>query len=385
MISFKTADSFKKQEFITLYKGAHMRHILSGAKIVQLALLCLLLAVVGACATGAVRQRMLTLPTIDGAHNVGDKDCATCHEDKMAPFAKTVHGRLANFELMGGEKGCESCHGPGSLHAAEGDSSKIHSFSKLTPDQASALCLKCHSSDSLMAWHGNEHALNDVACTDCHKIHQGAKPIKKSLKMAEPDLCYSCHKEYQAKGSFPSHHPIKEGKMTCSSCHQPHSSNQKMLKTDERPNDLCYNCHARHQGPFVFEHSPVQEDCMICHDPHGTVANNLLKQSEPFLCLQCHESHFHATRIGSSTPPGTTAIDGTTLAGTSLTTGSTPAVAPVGYTNTHGADAWAQAFGTKCTVCHSRVHGSDLPSQTAPSVNTDGSQGWPDGAKGLTR
>jgi len=362
-----------------------MRHTLYGAKVVKLSLLCVLMAVVGACATGAVRERILTLPTIEGASKVGDATCATCHEGVMAPFAKSVHGRLAGFELMGGEKGCESCHGPGSLHAAEGDTAKIHSFGKMTPDQASAICLKCHSGDALMEWHGNEHALNDVACTDCHKIHQGAKPVKKSLKMPEPDLCYSCHQEYQAKANFPSHHPIKEGKMVCSSCHAVHGSTGKgLLKTDERPNDLCLNCHARHQGPFVFEHSPVQEDCGICHDPHGSVANNLLKQSEPFLCLQCHESHFHAARTGSTAAPGNTAFDGTILNGTTAT-GTPTASNDVRYTNTHDTDAWAQAFGTKCTVCHTKVHGSDLPSQTAPSVNTDGSRGWPDGAKGLTR
>jgi hypothetical protein len=42
------------------------------------------------------------------------------------------------------------------------------------------------------------------------------------------------------------------------------------------------------------------------------------------------------------------------------------------------------AFGTKCTVCHSVVHGSDLPSQTSPTIGNNG-QGWPDGAKALTR
>ncbi len=364
-----------------------MRHLLTSAKrMVQLAALCSLVAVVGACATGAVRERLLTLPKIDGAITVGDKACAQCHEAMMAPFARTVHGRLADFEVMGGAKGCEACHGPGSLHAGSGDTTKILSFKQLAADQASAICLKCHSAGSLMEWHGNIHALNDVACTDCHKIHQGANPVKKSLKQPEPGLCYSCHQEYQAKASFPSHHPLKEGKMTCSSCHQPHGSTKKLLKSDERPNDLCYTCHARYQGPFVFEHSPVEEDCMICHDPHGSVANNLLKQNEPFLCLQCHESHFHATRTGSSAAPGNTSFNGTALNGTTLAPGQTVSTSTrVGYTNTHGTDAWAQAFGTKCSVCHSKVHGSDLPSQTAPSVNTGATRGWPDGAKGLTR
>lgn len=355
-----------------------MQIMLSKKRIVLLPMMLALLAVIGACATGAVRGRILTPPTIAGAVYVGDEKCASCHDVVMNSFVRTVHGRLANFEANGGQKGCESCHGPGSIHAESGDVKAILSLTKLDPDQASALCLQCHSSGELMEWHGNEHALNGVACTDCHKLHQSGTPLRKSLKMAEPELCYGCHKEYQAMASFPSHHPVKEGKMICTSCHQTHGSTLKGLKTDERVNDLCYNCHARYQGPFVFEHSPVQEDCNICHNPHGTVANNLLKQSEPFLCLQCHESHFHAARTGSSSTAG---LGGLAIDGTS---GTVPG-SNVQFTNSHGTDAWAEAFGTKCSTCHFKVHGSDLPSQTAPSVSPDGKRGWPDGAKGLTR
>ena len=41
---------------------------------------------------------------------------------------------------------------------------------------------------------------------------------------------------------------------------------------------------------------------MTCHDPHGAMVNNMLKQNEPFLCLQCHEMHFHSARVGPTTP-----------------------------------------------------------------------------------
>ena len=61
------------------------------------------------------------------------------------------------------------------------------------------------------------------------------------------------------------------------------------------------------------------EDCMMCHTPHGSVADNLLIANEPTLCLNCHAMHFHATiegwdgdfgtpqapeRAGTSTPDG---------------------------------------------------------------------------------
>ena len=165
------------------------------------------------------------------------------------------------------------------------------------------------------------------------------------LKKSEPALCFTCHKDIKVKSFYPSHHPMREGKMKCSSCHQHHGSIVNNLKTNERVNDLCFKCHASKRGPFVFEHAPVTEDCLSCHNPHGTVANNLLKQNEPFLCLQCHESHFHAGRIGLKEPQ--------TLPSTQWTS-----------ENPHGTEGWRRAFLTKCTQCHFKIHGTDNPSQT---------------------
>lgn len=345
-----------------------------------------LMLILGACATGTIREKILTMPKIDGATYVGQETCAGCHEDKATSLAGNVHGRLADFELMGAQKGCESCHGPGSLHVeGGGDTSKIFQPAKLNADETAAMCTMCHSSGKLMDWTHGQHAIADVSCTDCHTMHPQAEPLKAYLKKADPELCYGCHQEQMAKASFPSHHPVKEGKMNCSSCHNAHGE----LNTEEQTQDLCLSCHSRYQGPFVFEHSPVQEDCSICHDPHGTVANSMLKQSEPFLCLQCHESHFHATRIGATVPADNVAFSATNPDGTladvpSGTAGAPTTGANVEITNELGEHSWQMAFGTKCTVCHSQVHGSDLPSQTSPSIGTNG-EGWPDGAKGLTR
>ncbi len=340
-----------------------------------------LLLFLGACATGAIREKQLVLPVIDGAASVGQAACLECHEG----IAAGVHSRLSEFEYMGGTQGCEACHGGGSLHVESGDTSKILRFGEMLPEESAAVCAKCHSDGKLMDWTHGEHALADVACTDCHNVHAGGKM---SLKQQDPDLCYSCHQEQQAKANFPSHHPIKEGKMTCGDCHNPHGE----LQTEETARDLCLGCHTRYQGPFVFEHAPVEEGCSTCHDPHGSVANNLLLQNEPFLCLQCHESHFHTTRIGGTLPTGNVAWSATDRDGNvnTITAASNPLSGAasdltVPMQNSHGAEGWQMAFGTKCTVCHSVVHGSDLPSQTAPTTNLDGTKGWPAGGAGLTR
>jgi predicted CXXCH cytochrome family protein len=303
-----------------------------------------------------------TPAVVQQAGVVGQGTCAECHDAVAAQFDRSAHGRLPDHARHGQQAGCESCHGPGSVHAGSGNTADIRSFRSLDAREASRACLTCHQGEQGMAWRGSDHAMSDVSCTSCHRIHQSreaapglmgvegrprahatAPAPKGSLAKREPELCFTCHAELRAKFSASSHHPVREGRVTCSSCHDVHgSSEEHMLRTEEGPNALCHTCHASKQGPFVFEHAPVEESCMTCHDPHGTVANNLLKQGEPFLCLQCHEMHFHNARVSPSSP-------------FFLPSG--------GSTNPNGATGFQRAFGTRCTTCHTKVHGSDNPSQ----------------------
>ncbi len=296
---------------------------------------------------------LFVLPFFLGASEVvpnsssddANQACLECHTDFSLEDVGNVHHRIRSFEVKGNKTGCEACHGLGQEHMEEGDPEKIFSFKKATSEEASQACLNCHQSMQATDWNLGDHAFNDVSCTECHSIHN-----EKSLVKPDPELCMDCHSEIKMKANFPSHHPLKEGKMTCSDCHAHHGSLIQNLKTTERLNDLCLKCHADKQGPFIFEHAPVLEDCSICHDSHGSVANNLLKQNEPFLCLQCHESHFHAGRLGLEEPR--------TL--------------PVGMAsqNPFGTEGWRVAFLTKCSQCHFKVHGTDLPSQTVPSYGS---------------
>ncbi len=281
------------------------------------------------------------LLTVKGATYMGSETCEECHEGVFKGFSETPHGKL----LAEGSGSCESCHGPASVHEDSEDPKDIITFKKDSMEAAQlygAVCFKCHKrTKELMDWRGSSHAQSGVACVSCHRIHaresvkitsSTAQPYfetvsKSFLKSQEPGLCYQCHKDIQAKASFPSHHPIREGKMTCSDCHNPHGGIVEMLKTKERLNSLCYKCHADKQGPYAFEHAPVVEDCTICHEPHGTAAHNLLKRVEPFLCLQCHHSHFQIFEHKD-----------------------------VQYT-----------AATRCTQCHVEIHGSNHPSQGAPA------------------
>ena len=113
---------------------------------------------------------------------------------------------------------------------------------------------------------------------------------KFQLKTAfEPDTCFQCHKDRRAQMFRSSHMPMREGKMVCSDCHNPHGSTTEALLKKDSINDVCYTCHAEKRGPFLFEHAPVRENCLNCHDPHGSVNEFSLKLSRPRLCFECHQ------------------------------------------------------------------------------------------------
>ena len=260
---------------------------------------------------------------IPDATYVGSEECAVCHDDVFEYYRKTIHYRVRAFEVTGQERGCEGCHGPGSLHvSSKGKIEQTISFDRLKPAEGSAICLNCHRNDPLFGWEGNLHAMHDVGCNDCHKSHKVTG--EKMLYKGEPALCYDCHQQMKVLAEFPSHHPVREGRMKCSACHSTHGAEEHGLNA-VTVNDLCYECHTDKQGPFLYEHAPVEEDCDLCHDVHGTIANNLLKQNEPFLCLRCHRGH--------------KGFDG------------------------EGSHPTLSSMMTSCTQCHSQIHGSDLYSQ----------------------
>jgi len=262
-----------------------------------------------------------------------ESPCADCHDDVAEAMAHQIHMRIEPFEVQGRTVGCEGCHGDGTQHMEEGDAALIRTFAE--PEAADAgVCLDCHAGKGLGEWNASIHAMEGLQCFDCHAIHAEKKPL---------NACKGCHSDTMAEFQLPSHHPVREGKMTCVSCHDPHAATEAHMRTHQRVNDLCYVCHQDKEGPFIFEHEPVQEDCRLCHVAHGAVADNLLTANEPMLCLQCHEFHFHA---GLLSPEDAIEVGGTERE------------------NPFGVHSMNVAFSTACSQCHSKVHGSDLPSQT---------------------
>ncbi|MFN8061935.1 MAG: DmsE family decaheme c-type cytochrome [Vicinamibacterales bacterium] len=266
----------------------------------------------------------------DPADYVGQDTCLTCHDDH--DYKGTAHGRAFNERTPAAGRGCESCHGPGKAHAESGgDTSKIVNLKKLTAREASETCTACHDRASHALWSGSQHEQRNVGCVTCHSVHAPVGP--KQIKAAtQPELCGTCHKQITNKQHRFNHMPVREGKMQCSSCHNPHgSTNVKLLKTGTTVDESCTSCHTEKRGPYLWEHAPVAESCVTCHEPHGSNNERMLQSKVPFLCQRCHVTSRH--------PP--TVYDAFVLK------------------NSSNANKIA---GRGCVVCHQQIHGSNAPS-----------------------
>ena len=264
----------------------------------------------------------------------GDAVCTRCHDETEAypvlSIGRTKHGTRADARTPT----CTSCHGESPTHVSKPTDAKERpkvdrSFGKKSttpPEERNAACLTCHEGTTRMFWHESEHASRDVTCTSCHQIHTGHDKVR--AKADQAGVCFTCHKEQRTQVSKPSRHPILEGKVTCSDCHNPHGSAGPKMMVRNTINDTCFQCHAEKRGPFIWNHMPVTENCAHCHNPHGTTVASMLKWRPPFLCQQCHEPTSHRGNVPSLT----------------FGTGT-------GFT----------ALGRACVNCHTNIHGGNNP------------------------
>ena len=279
-------------------------------------------------ATAPGRAAQPVRAPIDATY-VDGKVCLTCHASHAAEFEKTLMGRIGKTQK--GKFECQNCHGPGSAHVKAGGGRGVGGIISFRPNDSSrtaeennGICLNCHEKGDRTLWQGSTHQTRGLMCTNCHTVMKDVSRKHQLKTKSEPDTCFQCHKDIRSKMSRSEHMPVREGKMECTNCHNPHGSyNDKLLK-EATVNDTCFQCHADKRGPFLWEHAPVVESCLNCHDPHGSINDNMLQVSRPRLCQRCH----NAANYHPANPRGPSTL----------------------YT-----------VNSSCVNCHSQIHGSNSP------------------------
>jgi len=242
--------------------------------------LCLLVC---ACST-LDRAPVAMIPSpVPGAEYVGPETCSTsdCHQTEHRFFKLNKHASVAikisdEDAETGQAEACETCHGPGSVHVE----------------------------------------------------NRGRK--SGDILVRDPAMCFGCHLDVKGKFMLQHHHPVPEGRMFCSDCHNMHGSDVgasggAMLLGE---NEKCFGCHKEMRGPFVFEHDALRDGCASCHNPHGSINDKLLVAGQTVTCLRCHWEPAFNTSSAS-------------LGG-------------------HEHSSHAIGAGQDCVDCHPAVHGSNV-------------------------
>ena len=277
-------------------------------------------------------RRLAVVSSSDRASGyVGWEVCQGCHLDQVTAWRATKMGKI----LIGNPRNelearaCESCHGPAKDHVEANNGTKIFGFSKNSTATAAAKnerCLQCHEKTARTLWKGSMHDSRNVSCTDCHTVMHSNSERGNLKAQTVVETCGNCHAQRKAQLARFSHMPLGEGKLECTSCHNPHGSANDKLLIGSSVNETCFSCHGEKRGPFLWEHMPVVENCANCHDPHGSNKERLLKLSRPRLCQQCHPT----AHGGSTARPSD----------------------PVAVRFT---------YNRECSNCHINIHGSNHP------------------------
>jgi DmsE family decaheme c-type cytochrome len=295
---------------------------------------------------GVISGLVLGLAGFGNAYAVGPGAdvCKGCHEDKAASYEASVHGQKGNLRGPANAGECSTCHGDATAHVSAGGGRGVGGIKNpggkmMDANDKNATCLACHAGGSKRThWTGSTHQTRGTACTSCHTMHTKDKVL---TKLTQPEVCFACHKQQRMEVNQTFRHPILEGKVSCSDCHNPHGSIGRALMKRDSVVETCYQCHAEKRGPFVHPHDPVTEDCALCHNPHGTVADSMLKVRPPFLCHQCHTPH--GGNVASLRGQTGQAATITGKSGVNITQ------------------------GRGCMNCHTQIHGTNNPSTTQPT------------------
>jgi DmsE family decaheme c-type cytochrome len=163
----------------------------------------------------------------------GTEACLRCHSgEKMRAIASSSHGNSENPGSPFAGNGCESCHGPGSIHVSRAHGGR--GFPPLTTfgrgkdtsprEEQIHACLTCHADTNTgtkrIGFIGSVHDKRTINCSTCHQVHVETDPLTDQDQQAA--TCYRCHRKQKEE------HPRFEGKsidfnaLSCSTCHDVH-------------------------------------------------------------------------------------------------------------------------------------------------------------------
>jgi len=264
-------------------------------------------------------------------------DCAACHEDEVAAYRGSEHGK-ANGDGVKEAASCADCHGkPHAILSSSETNAPTH-FSQIPKT-----CGACHGKPEIMAkyttrrgnavvdYSNSVHGLvlanegkHAAVCTDCHGDHairKGTDAASSMFWQRIPQTCGVCHEEIAKKFALSVHGiAVAEGKReapVCTDCHGEHTiasveSANSSVSTAHIP-DTCGQCHGAERIATRYNlaggvldsylqsfHGLASQiggvaaaNCASCHGVHDILpstdpASSINAANLPTTCGKCH-------------------------------------------------------------------------------------------------
>jgi TPR repeat protein len=234
-------------------------------------------------------------------------ECMSCHNG----YPDFVDNSQNKYTTIQTGIDCERCHGPGSLHVHDRqtstpvDTSKGPDYSIVNPRRLSTelqnnVCQRCHLQGIAV--------LNDgKSFYDFHpgmKLSEVMNVFMPQYEGAQDKMIMASHVERMKKSKC----YVSSGRMSCITCHNPHVSVKFTPRTQYL--NACQSCHGAASGQHqCTENAQVRaaknNDCVTCHMPHNgsidiphvavtdhyirkrPVADTLASKITAFLGLKC--------------------------------------------------------------------------------------------------
>jgi DmsE family decaheme c-type cytochrome len=187
------------------------------------------------CSDVSAAQETVRKPTRTPIYTEeGSKSCLRCHSgEKMRTIAASPHGDTEVQRSPATAQGCESCHGPGSIHISRAHGGKgfppLITFGRPKThsprEEQLYTCLSCHADESMGAkkivFMGSIHDRPNINCSTCHAMHAESDPI--SEKENQDRTCGRCHRKDIRDHPRFEEKSIDFDALSCSACHDVHA------------------------------------------------------------------------------------------------------------------------------------------------------------------
>ena len=181
-------------------------------------------------------------------------DCLNCHASALQPPLPATDSKFSGKPFLHQGITCERCHGTGQGHL-EGKGPIVNP-AKLSPERRDSICMECHFEGTVAIEQPDKHLYQfqpgeKISDYIHYFLLAGNRPAKaQALSQVEALSLSQCKR--------------KAGdKMSCLSCHDPHSE-PSAIKKAEYYRAKCLNCHGE---KFAARHHAETPACTQCHMP----------------------------------------------------------------------------------------------------------------------